>query len=153
MDNQDLVFARVPLSFAQADIAQLAIRHDEEVRAAGAPALEIDWDLFHSLEGMNKFHLFIAKDQATAQLAGYVMHIIHRNTHRAVLQAVDDCHYLAPEYRKGWNAARFLRYVEGYLKAAGVRKISYHTKARLGKSPFFDFLGYTAEDIIHEKYL
>lgn len=164
MDNQDLGpqvyvaggvelwFAQENLHMCQVEIAALALDHHNEVGRPGGPKLDVNWPLMRQLELAGAFAVFTARN-GHGDLAGYVMHVIHRDMHRDQLLAVDDAHYLAPAYRKGFAAAKFIRFIESRLRLTGVDDVWYHTKARLDKSKFFHWLGYQTEDILVRKAL
>ena len=77
-------------------------------------------------ESMNKqgyFFLFTARDGA--QLVGYFGIYLTPSMHSQLLTATEDTLFLAPDYRKGRMAIRFIQYVEAFCRQRGVHEILF----------------------------
>ena len=69
------------------------------------------------------FQLFTARDGET--LAGYFGVYVTDSMHSQKRMATEDTFYLAPAYRGGRNALRFLAYIEKQCQAWGVKELMF----------------------------
>ena len=147
-----MIFAKEPFRDMEAELAELAPDHWEEVGRPDIP-LDINWGLLHILEDAGALHVLTARDDG--ELVGYVIHVAAPATHYNIIQACDDGHYLKPEYRKGWAGMRMIRAAEEMLRDLGVKTISYHQKTRpdIDKGAVFERLGYELTERIYRKVL
>lgn len=149
----ELRFTVEPFGYVREEIAGLMERHWREIGGTDAQPLDVDWDRFEQLEAAGVLYTLCARDRG-GQLAGYVVHIVAPALHyRSFLQAHDDAHYLAPEYRRGLAAVRMLKAAEDMLRAAGVKAVTYHTKLRAGndRGAVFKRLGYEPVETLYRK--
>lgn len=144
-------FARERFVDVEGELQALADRHWSEIRESAFPPMEMDLPVYRKADAAGSLAVFTARTEG--MLVGYVMHWIFRAPHYPIRIAQDDAHYLAPEYRKGWNAVRLFRFAEEQLKAMGVKQISYHHKTRidLDKGTVFERMGYQPVERIYRK--
>ena len=86
-------------------------------------------------------------------LVGHGGMYVHVPPHTGKVTASDDYWYLAPEVRKGWNAANFMEYVESDLKGIGVEIIILSATIGSDTGKFIKARGYTPKSVIYEKGL
>jgi hypothetical protein len=88
--------------------------------------LNPDWGQFHRLEQVKWNRYFTLRDGNV--LVGHLYFIISPNRHTSTLMAAEDFFYLMPEYRKGSNALKLLRFAIVELQKEGIREILMSTK-------------------------
>lgn len=69
------------------------------------------------------FFVFTARD--TGKLIGYFGIYVTPSMHSQLLTAQEDTFFIHPDYRDGFNAIRFIKYVERALAKAGVKEILF----------------------------
>lgn len=69
------------------------------------------------------FFVFTARD--AGQLVGYFGIYVTPSMHSQLLMATEDTFFIHPDYRDGFNAVRFIKYVEKALAAVGVTEILF----------------------------
>lgn len=149
----ELVFKEEAFGTVRAEIEALMHAHWREIGGTDSQPLDPDWDRFAALEEAGVLAVLTARDRHGV-LVGYIVHIVFRNLHyRTLLQAHDDAHYLAPEYRRGLAACRMFRAAEKMLQGHGVRAVTYHTKLRAGndRGAVFKRLGYEPVETLYRK--
>lgn len=62
--------------------------------------------------------------------------------HEQRWSATEDTWYLLPEYRRGRNAIRFLKYVEDQMRAQGCEDVYMSTKMVNGAGRILEYAGY-----------
>jgi len=75
---------------------------------------------YQDYERMGCFLQFTAR--AEGRIVGYSGVYVVPSMHTQRLISTEDTWYLTPEYRKGWNAIKFYKWIEGYCKALGVEE-------------------------------
>lgn len=114
--------------------------------------LNFHWDLFSKLEDAGLVKMIVARHFPSGTMVGYVIFIIQPMLHYQHLKvAIEDAHYLMPDFRKGWTAIRMFRFAEKVLKGVGVDVVRYHTKVKLDKGPIFKRLGYEHLENLYTK--
>jgi hypothetical protein len=104
-------------------------------------ALKPDYPYLFERERMGTMIQFTARDGA--KLAGNLRMYISRSTHTGTLVAEEDTFFLLPEYRKGFAALAFLRWVEQCLvDVIGVREIRANSKVVNKAHRLMDYRGY-----------
>jgi hypothetical protein len=82
---------------------------------------------YESLEAIGMFRLLTARD--AGKLVGYFGLYFTESMHSQLPIVVEDTFFLHPDYRKGRNAIRFIRYVEGKAEQWGAREILFSCEA------------------------
>jgi len=76
----------------------------------------------------------------TAPMVGYAGIYCMPSMHSQAMIASEDFFFLENSYRQGWNAIRFLKFVEAECLRRGAVEISWTDKK--GKGKLLEFLGY-----------
>lgn len=107
-----LVFQVETLEEVRDEVMPLIYAHCEEVESI---ALDPDWDTYDTMEKSGMYLAITARDRGA--LVGYSSYFIMPKMlhHASRSGAQSDVFYLAPEYRKGWNCVRMLRYCHSIL--------------------------------------
>lgn len=137
-----LIFAKESIAEIWDQFLEIAEKHWLETEAyRHQQKLNPDKQRYVQYEQMGIYHLFTARDEGA--LVGYGGFYIMPSMHTQQLIAMEDTYYLAPEYRKGWNAVRFLKFMEAYGVGKGVVESSLSTKTSNPKAErMLQYLGY-----------
>jgi GNAT superfamily N-acetyltransferase len=130
------------------------------------------WAEHHELLGTNKDKMPLKPDMATyaalwntgalqiltcrddGKLIGYVVTVIRPHMHYAeTLCGFEDMYFLTEAYRGGMIGPNLLRQAEKHLKAAGVKKLFFHTKSFFNRGKLFEKLGFSLSDLIYSKWI
>lgn len=122
--NEGLVFATEPLRQWWAEAAPMQVAHWREVaRHQEKLPLRVDVPKFFQIEHMGMLACYTAR--VNGVLAGYQSYLIVPSLHeRDHTFAINDLLYLAPEHRRGHNAARFFDYCFNEVRVRGCSLIS-----------------------------
>lgn len=115
--------------------------------------LEPMWDEYASLERMNRFVLYTARNNGV--LVGYAAFFVMPHMHYASTRlAVNDVLFLHPDYRKSTCGFKFIKYADEMLTESGlVDKIIWHVKYSLDWSNVLHKLGYADEEKVVGKII
>lgn len=102
-------------------------------------------------ERIGFFTMFTAREGE--KLAGYTGWYLTQSMHSQARIAVEDQWFLLPEYRKGRNAIRFVKYVEGSLAARGVTAIQMSAKIANNVGRILEYLDYQPVSTVFFKSL
>lgn len=105
-------------------------RHDESYNP--------DWKRYFNMDDSGWFFVATARDEG--QMIGYVGMYVMPSMHTQQMLATEDFFFLEEPYRKGWNAIRFLKFVEKECRLRGAVKVEFTDKK--GKGRILEFLGY-----------
>ena len=135
------------------ELKELYPRHWEELALdKDEIALDPDYERYMSFDLAGMIHLFTARDGR--KLVGYFIFIVLPSLHyKKSLQAYYDIFYLLPEYRKGWNGIRFVRFAESSLKKAGVQKMYVGVKLNHDFGKVFEYLNFQPAERIYTKLI
>lgn len=116
-------------------------------------ALGVDEAKYEQGEAMGCLHIVTAR--AGGKLVGYFYGMLMNHLHYrdAGLMCYSDVYFLKPEYRRGLNGVKFLRFIEASLKGRGVRKFYISTKAHQDHGRLFERLGMKLSDRVFTKLL
>lgn len=81
------------------------------------------FDRYQACNQSGFFQLFTARDGE--KLAGYFGVYVTDSMHSQKRMATEDTFYLAPAYRGGRNALRFLKFIEVQMQAWGVQELMF----------------------------
>jgi len=98
------------------------------------------YDRYIQCEQTGFFVMFTARDGE--KLAGYAGMYVTTSMHSQVLIAVEDQWFLLPEYRKGRNAIRMVKFVEAELAGRGVKALTMSAKISNGAGRILEYMGY-----------
>lgn len=151
-----ITFQSESLALIRPELEPLMVRHWEEVcHDKEFFRLNPSWDSFKTLEDAGLVVTITARTEQS-QLVGYVVYVLSPLLHyNQIRMAQEDAHYLAPEYRKGWTAARMFRFAENELRVHGLHATVIHTKAHkeLDRGALFQRLGYQRHETLYIKRL
>lgn len=116
----------------------------EDRRIKFAPSIET----YEELEKQGKLLIIMAKQSNI--IAGYFVIIINRMTHYSNLMAFDDVYYLAPEYRKGWNGVKLIKFALNELKKLNVEFVMFSSRQI---EPILKRLKFRHSDTIHTLWI
>jgi len=135
------------------EIEPLLLEHWKELALdQNTITLEPDWAAYWLAKRNNNLCVITARSDVL--LIGYYVGFIKPHLHyKNSLTAYNDIYWIHPDYRQGMTGIKFLKYIEEFMKNAGVQRIIMNTKAHLDKSPIFERLGYRPSDIVYTKVL
>ena len=113
------------------EIMALVKAHWEEYKSLGIDGYEgefnIDLDRYLHYNEIGYHRLYTARKDG--EVVGYAGMYVNESMHTQLPIATEDTWFLQEEHRKGFNALRFLKFVEEDLKSIGIREI--HMTAQL----------------------
>ncbi len=148
-----MTFQEEPYRLAQAEMLPLLVDHwhevaDHKAEIPWAP----DWSSYAKLEELGILSVFTAREGA--ELAGYYVNSVMPHPHyRGSLFAFIDVYYLAPNFRKGMTAMRFLMAMEERMRDRGVRVMIGRARLKMGTGPLFERLGWSPVETCYTKLL
>ena len=95
------------------------------------------------------FLQFTVRDEGV--LVGYAGVYLCPSMHSQKLISTEDTWYLAPAYRKGWNAIRFYRFMEAEGVKRGVVEATMTMPEEKALNPLVERLGYTCQAKLYSK--
>ena len=102
--------------------------------------LDPDWDLYDECEKSGK--LWVMTARADGVLVGYIWMLLVGDMHyKGLRRAVEDVHYLAPEYRKGLTGYKMLVETKRAMQEKGVDMIVFRTKVASDHGLLLERLG------------
>lgn len=146
-----LVFALEPLRPNLEGFLDLALDHWHETEAfRHGQGFNPDMDRYLRYNEINFYLWYSARD--AGRLVGHASMYVSQSMHTQKRIATEDCWFLKPEYRQGWNAVRFHKFVEQDLRTRGVVEITQSAKNEaVGR--VLQFLGYSATSQNYSKSL
>lgn len=127
--------------------------HWEEV-ALNQDSIPLDmwFDEYDKLAAADILHIVTVRDDD--KIIGYYWAMIRNHMHYAKsLTAYTDMFFLHPNYRKGSNGIKLIRFFEESVKAKGVQRIIANTKVKLDKSAIFERLKYQRAEVVYTKVI
>ena len=97
-----------------------------------------DWDRYFAVDDAGWF--FVATARYGGRVVGYVGCYCMPSMHSQSMIAMEDFFFLEEAHRKGWNAIRFLRFVENECRIRGCVEIGFTDKK--GKGLILERTGY-----------
>lgn len=148
-----MIYERSTMAVLLGEARDMVVEHHREAAPHAMSSYAPDCEGLCDLEAANALFLLLARDEG--RIVGYVAHIVAPHPHHAGLVcAHNTAHYLAPGYRRGFQAIRLMKAAEAELRAMGVGYISYATPAGpLDRGPVFRFLGFEPVETIYAKAL
>lgn len=134
-----LMFAVEPLAECWKDVDRLGREHwgeTEEYRHG--QQYNPDWQRYFSSDAAGWY--FMCTARAEGYMVGYGGMWTMPSMHTQRLVAMEDTFFILPAYRKGWNAIRFLKFIEAECRKRGAIEVGWTDKK--GKGALLDRLGY-----------
>jgi len=150
-----VMFALEPLEACLEEGMALLRAHWQEIAMfQDLQILDPDFAKYREAEKKNALIIVTVRDAATMALVGYHVTIISPMLHyQTVLGAIDDIHYLKPEYRQGWTAVRLIKFAEREAKRRGAHLSIARAKAKSEHGALYTRLGYELSDEVFLKRL
>ena len=105
--------------------------------------LKPNYDYMCEMERRGNAIQFVARRIDDNALVGNIRMFTNTSLHTGTLYAAEDTFYLLPDYRKGWTALRFWRFMEGAMRSIGVREIRTDSKVLNKVHLLNEHCGYT----------
>ncbi len=124
-----MIFAVEPLTQCWDEMIALAKLHWQETEGYrhGQPFCP-SFERFNSYD--TKGWYFEATARVCGKLVGYCGMYIVPSMHSQLMVAAEDSLFIAPEYRKGRNALRFMQFIEAECRKRGVVEIMVTAKTK-----------------------
>ncbi len=153
--QEDLVdFAREEYSESlAAELFPLNQSHNDEVFPFTDIKLEPDYEQYGIFEKTGMLRIFTVR--SGLQLFGYAFFFVTKSAHyKNSIQACEDMLYLSPEVRKGFTAARFIKWCDTQLKNEGVQVV-YQNVTHYGKNfgMVLERIGYVPFETLYARRL
>lgn len=140
-----LRFAVEPLAACWKEVNTLARAHwleTEEYRHG--QQYNPDWKRYFSNDAAGWYFMCTARPWDSCvvqtQMVGYAGMYVMPSMHTQKMVASEDTFFLIEDYRKGWNAIKFIRFIEAQCKKRGAVEIGWTDKK--GKGALLEHLGY-----------
>jgi len=135
------------------DCQELWKEHYEEIAVdKDRMPMMADVEYYEACDRVGYLQIMTARDDG--KMAGYVITLVKGHPHYAsVLCGFEDMYFLSKPYRGGWTGVRLITEALKRLKARGVRKVFFHTKAFKNLGPLFERLGFKKTDEIYARWL
>lgn len=139
----EMVFAIEPLRDVWDNVVEMAQKHwNETQQHRHDQPFSPSFERYAQVEAVGGYVQFTARVEG--RMVGYAGIYIVPSMHTQSLICVEDTWYLKPEYRKGFNAVKFFRFMEDYCRSRGVHEVTLtapiHTRAEV----IHRYLGYKA---------
>ena len=149
-----LVFAVEPLEQVWNPMMALAYQHWQGTKSYRRhEPFNPSFDRYQACNQSGFYQQCTARDAGT--LVGYFGVYVTQSMHSQKRMATEDTFYLAPAYRGGRNALRFLAFIEAQCKACGVEELMFSCEIDndTGIKRLLEFLDYTPVIMQYSKYL
>lgn len=147
-----ITFAIESLTTCWDEVMALGLQHwSETENFRRGEHFSPSYDRYIQCEQIGFFAMFTARSDG--QLVGYAGIYITQSMHSQATIAVEDTWFLLPDYRKGRNAIRFVKFVESELEARGVTAIMMSAKIANGAGRILVYLDYQPVSVQHFKTL
>ena len=142
----DFAVERIGVVWENMDVVR---KHYEEIaQFPEVQKLDPDFEAYDRMEQAGKLWVLTARDGG--KLVGYIVMLVSHDLHyRQLLRAVEDIHFILPEYRKGILGYRMLRRTRDEMKAKGVQTVTFRTKAGKSHGVLIERLGGVLQDLVY----
>lgn len=130
--------------------ALLRSHWDEVCHDKAFLTLNPNYEVYRKLEDAGATAL--ATVRVDDRLVGYLLFILDHHLHyKHIKTAIEDLHYLHPDYRSGsgWAGFRLLKFGVDMVKARGATFITLRTKVRDNHGALFERMGFRATDVVY----
>lgn len=126
--------------------------YEEDDARREVEALNIDWELYDTLEDQGSVILITSRD--AGKLVGYLSLYLTEQPHiKDFVQAASDAVYVALDYRGSGVGCGMLKAAEAALRAAGVGWLSVSFRTEELARNLMSTLGYKQTDVVYGKSL
>ncbi len=154
------MIATLPVTYHQERLAHLwdaleplAQEHWLEVGHNPDIPLEVDREIYQTLDDARCLRIFTVRDNEW-KLVGYSAYFVrHSLHHRSSLQAMQDGIFILPTYREGGVGAGLINFADDALRAEGVQVVFAHTPKGHGIGRVFERVGYQLTELHYSRRL
>lgn len=147
-----IIFAVEPLEQAWDDMVKLAAQHWKETQAyRHNQPFDPKFERYNAYEKIGCFLQFTVRDNG--RMVGYGGAYIVPSMHTQRLIASEDTWYLLPEYRKGWNALKFFKFMESECVKRGAIEVSLTVPEGIGTGVLCERIGYAKIAALYSKQI
>lgn len=152
MEKDVVHFREEPMGELWEEFWTLAQRHWQETEGHIREELNPRKEAYLRYSELGVFFAFTSRNEE-GKLVGYCGMYIMPSMHTGKMVAREDFWYIAPEYRKGFHAIRFIRFVERALKEKGA--VCCHISAKLanGAGRILEYMKYKNVSALYFKRL
>jgi len=135
----------------QNNIDLVASHWDEVIADQPTAALRISDSKYEWLEANSNLAVYTAHDKN--KMVGYAVWIVMESLHSGNMQALNDCIYVKPEYRKRGVGKELIAFSEGDLKEQGIVHMGISMKSYNKFEGLVTSLGYKLTELTYSKDL
>lgn len=136
-----IAFAVEPLRQAWPEMVVLAEKHWKETQAyRHNQPFNPQMERYAHYADQGFFLQFTVRDEG--KMVGYGGAYVVPSMHTQRLIAQEDTWYLLPEYRKGWTAMKFFRFMESECKRRGAEEVMLTVPEGIGTGVLCERMGY-----------
>lgn len=140
-------------SAAIEEIKPLLPAHAKELAAHKHLPIDPNFELYAQSDADGLLHLVTARVDAGALVGYHASFIVEHPHYKSMVTAYADLYYLLPEYRKGWDGVKFLKFVDSSLADRGVQRVFTTTTVDSDKSAVLRRLGHRECERMYVKML
>jgi GNAT superfamily N-acetyltransferase len=127
--------------------AEIAMYQDLQI-------LDPQYEKYREAEQKNALIICTARDAGDRALIGYhVTFVIPMLHYKTVIGALDDIHYIRPDYRQGWTGVKLIKFAERMARERGAHLSIARAKAKSQHAALYARLGYDLSDEVFLKRL
>lgn len=144
---------RERFSDVESEIVPLLEAHWEEIaNHKDKIKLRPDWPRYIAMDAAGSMMIYTARDEG--KLVGYFVVLITKSLHYSDhFFASNDIIFIHPDYRKGTNAIRLIRFAENDLKERGISMLIINTKTKQPFDALLDRMGYQLTERVYTKVM
>lgn len=147
-----MIFAVEPLEDVWDGVVELAGKHWLETQAyRHNQPFNPSFERYNGYAKHGWYLQFTVRDEG--KLVGYGGVYLTPSMHTQRTIASEDTWYLLPEYRKGWNAIKFFRFMEDECRKRGAEEVNLTVPEGIGTGILCERLGYKKVLIGYAKQL
>lgn len=152
---KELTFALEPYTQKlRSEAVPLVQAHAAEVKTMPeGMEVRVPEGLYLELDAAGFLKVYTARDSETSELVGYNVFTIMNREEINALMAQHNSMFLRQDYRKGFNAMKFLKWCDDHLASIGVCYVTQHVTEAVDYSPLLRRLGYSKTETIYGKRL
>lgn len=136
-----IAFAIEPLEQAWDEMVQLATQHWKETQSyRHGQGFKPLFERYNQYAKIGCYLPFTARDEG--RMVGYGGLYIVPSMHTQQIIATEDTWFMLPEYRKGWTAVRFFKFMEAEARKRGAVEVSLTIPEGIGTGVICERMGY-----------
>lgn len=124
------------------------LHYQEIAQNKNAIKLEPDTDKYIAMFGLNCLRVYTARDNG--KLIGYGVFVVDTHLHYLnSLTAESDLLYIHPDYRKGMDGYKLIKFCHAQLHGSGVQRIMWRMKPHRNFSKLIERLGGRLHELVY----